>query len=60
MKAADQGLNIRSQKLSPVVSHDRTCLVPERRRLSERRDGYDVLEVAPRRREERKRVKDGN
>jgi hypothetical protein len=55
-KAIGQGLKISSQKLSPVVSQDRTC--PERMRLPERRDGYDVLEVVPRRRKER--AKSGN
>jgi hypothetical protein len=57
LKAVDQGLKIKSQKLSPVMSHDRGYLVPERRQLPERRDRYDV---APRRREERKRVEGGN
>lgn len=60
VKAVDQGLKIRSQMLSPVVSYDRTYPVPERRRLLGRRDGYDVLEVVPLRREERKRVKGGD
>jgi len=60
VKAVDQGLKIRSQMLSPVVSYDRTYPVPERRRLQGRRDGYDVLEVVPLRREERKRVKGGD
>jgi hypothetical protein len=55
-KAIGQGLKISSQKLSPVVSQDRTC--SERMRLPERRDGYDVLEVVPRRRKER--AKSGN
>jgi hypothetical protein len=60
LKALDQGLKISSQKLSTVVSHDRTYPVPERRRLLKQRDGYYVLEVAPRRREERERVKGGD
>ena len=67
LKAVDQGLKVRSQNrqqsaaLRPVVvSHDRTYPVPDRRLLpTERRDGYDVLEVAPRRREERKRAEGG-
>jgi len=60
LKAVDQGLKIRSQALKPLVSQDRTYPVAERRQLPERRDGYDVLEVAPRRREERRRAEGGD
>jgi hypothetical protein len=60
LKAVDQGLKVRSQALRPVVSHDRTYHVADRRQLPDRRDGYDVLEVAPRRREERKRAEAGD
>lgn len=56
LKAVDKGLKVRSHTLRPVVSYDRTYPVAERKRLPERRDGYDVLEVAPQRREERKRA----
>jgi hypothetical protein len=45
LEAMDQGLKIRSRKLSIVVSQP-DIPVPERRRLLERRDGYSVLEVA--------------
>lgn len=47
-KAVDQGLKIRSQKLSHVVSYGQA-----QRRRPEWRDGDDVTELAPRRREER-------
>jgi hypothetical protein len=57
LKAVDKGLKVRSQTLRSVVSYDRTYPVAERKRLPEsRRDGYDVLEVAPQKREERKRA----
>ena len=59
LKAVDQGLKIRSQSSRPVVSYDSTYHVPERRQLPERRDAYDVLEVAPQRREERRRAEGG-
>jgi hypothetical protein len=38
LKTVNQGLKIRGQKLSLVVSHDRTYHVPERRQLPERRN----------------------
>jgi hypothetical protein len=47
-KAVDQGLKIGSRKLSPVVSYGQA-----QRRRPEWRDGDDVSELAPRRREER-------
>jgi len=34
--------------------------VPDRRPSPDRRDGYEVMEVAPRRREERRRAEDGD
>jgi hypothetical protein len=48
----DQGLEVASRKLGPVVSHDRMHYVPDRGQLSGRRDGYDVREVATEVREE--------
>jgi hypothetical protein len=59
LKAVDKGLKARSQLLRPIVSYDRTYPVAERKRLPERRDGYDMLEVAPQRREEKKRTEGG-
>ena len=50
-----QGPKISSQKLSPVISYDRTC--QEQRQLPER---YDVLVVVPWRCKEREKVKGGN
>jgi hypothetical protein len=50
LKAVDQGLKVKSPASRPVVTHDRTCHVPDRRLLP--RDGYEVMEVATRRREE--------
>jgi len=55
LKAVDKGLKIKRQKPSPGAAHDRTYSVAERRRLPERRGGYDVIEVAQQRRGERKR-----
>jgi hypothetical protein len=57
LKAVDKGLTIKRPKPSPGAAHDRTYFVAERRRLPERRDGYDALEVAQQKREERKRPK---
>jgi hypothetical protein len=50
LKAVDQGLKVRGPASRPVVTHDRTYHVPGRRPLPDRRDGYEVMEVAPRRR----------
>ena len=55
LNAVDKGLKIRNHTLRPVVAYDRTYPLAERKRLPERRDGHDVLEVAPQRREEGKR-----
>jgi hypothetical protein len=34
--------------------------MPDRRPLPDRRDGYEVMKVAPQRREERRRAEGGN
>lgn len=60
LKAVNQGLEIKCQKLPAVVSHDRTYPVAERRRLPEPRYGHKVLVVAPWELRERKRVKGGD
>ena len=52
LKAVDRGFRARSQR--PVISHDPTYPVSDRR-PTERRSGYDVIEAAPRHREERRR-----
>ncbi len=52
LKAVDRGFRARAQR--PVVSHDPTYPVSDRR-PTERRAGYDVVEAAPRRREDRRR-----
>ena len=57
IKAADRGLKVKDR--TPVVRKDKTYPVAERRAMSEeermnRRDGYDVVEIAPRR--ERRRA----
>jgi hypothetical protein len=56
-RAVDKGLSVRSQTLRPVVTYDGYPVV-ERKRLPGRWDwwdGYDVLEVAPQRREGREK-----
>ena len=56
LKAIAEGLRVRSPR--PVVSHDRTYPVSDRRPI-ERRDAYSTVEIAPRRegrpRDERRR-----
>jgi hypothetical protein len=54
----DQGLKVKGPASRPVVTHDRTCHVPDRRLLP--RDEYEVVEVAPRRREERRAAEGGD
>jgi hypothetical protein len=56
LKAVDQGLKVKGPASRPVVIHDRTYHVLDQRPLPDR---YKVIEVAPRRREER-RAEDGN
>ena len=51
LKAVDHGLKVRGPASRPVVTHDRTYHVPDRRPLPDRRDGY-VMEVAARRKAE--------
>ena len=59
LKAVDQGLKVRGPASRLVVTHDRTYHVPDWIPLPDRRDGYEVMEVAPRRREERRRRAEG-
>jgi hypothetical protein len=56
LRAVDKGLKLRGPASRPVVTHDQTYHVSDRRPLPDRRDGYEVIEVAPRGREERKRT----
>jgi hypothetical protein len=60
LRAVDKGLKVRGPASRPVVTHDRTSDVPDRRPLPDRRDGYEVMEVAPRRREDRRRAEGGD
>jgi hypothetical protein len=59
LKAVDQGLKVRGPASRPVVTHDRTYHVPDRR-PSDRRDGNEVMEVVPGRREERRKAEGGD
>jgi hypothetical protein len=59
LKAVDHGLKIKGPASRPVVTHDRTCHVPDRRPLPGGRDGYEVMEVASRRCKERRRAEVG-
>jgi hypothetical protein len=59
LRAVDKGLKVRGPASRPVVTHDRTYHVPDRRPLPGRRDWYEVMEVAPRRREDRRRAEGG-
>jgi hypothetical protein len=60
LRALDEGLKIKGPASRPVVTHDRTYHVPDRRPLPDRRDGYEMMEVTPRRREERRRAEGGD
>jgi hypothetical protein len=60
LKVVDQGLKVKGPASRPVVIHGRTYHVPNRRPLPDRRDRHEVMEVAPRRREERRRAEDGD
>jgi hypothetical protein len=60
LKAVDQGLKVRGPSSKPVVTHDRTYHVPDRRPLPDRRDGYEVMGAAPRRREDKTRAEGGD
>src|SRR2546421_3518485 len=46
LKAVDQGLKVKGPASRPVVIHYRTYHVLDRRPLPDRRDGYEVMEVA--------------
>ena len=59
LKAVDHGPKVRRPAFRPVVSHDQNYHVPDRRQLPNRRDGYEV-EVASRRREERRKAEGGD
>ena len=56
----DHDLEAKGPASKPVVTHDRTYHVPDRRPLPDRRDGYEVMEVAPRRRKERRKAESGD
>jgi hypothetical protein len=60
LKAVDQGLKVSGPASRPVITHDRTYHVVDRRPLPDRRGGNEVMEVAPRRREERRRAEGGD
>jgi len=50
LKAVNQGQKVTGPASRPVVTHDRTVHLPDRRPMFDRRDGYEVMEVAPRER----------
>jgi hypothetical protein len=56
LRAVDKGLKIRGPASRPIVTHDQTNHVSDQRPLPDRGDGYEVIEVASRRRKERGRT----
>jgi hypothetical protein len=58
LKAVDHGMKVEGLASRPVVTHDRTFHVPDRK--LDRRDRYEVVEVAPRGRKERRRAEGGD
>jgi hypothetical protein len=56
----DQDPKVKGPAARPVLTHHRTYHMPDRRSLPDRRDGYEMMKVAPRRREERRRAEGEN